>query len=293
MTFGADSTTDEVLAGVDLTGTVVVVTGATAGLGLETARVCAAHGATVVMAVRDPGSAVAAEAAAVVGGDHHLVACDLTALASVRAAAAAIAERWGRVDVLVDNAGVMATPPGTTADGFELQLGTNHLGHFALTALLAPALADDARVVVVSSLGHMVSGIDTADPHFRSRPYEKWQAYGQSKTANILFARGLAARGITAYSVHPGMVGTDLLRYLPAEERAAVEDRPATGPSAIRTVPVGAATIVWAIVAEGVPSGSYLADCAVAEPAPHAVDPEVQAWLWAFSEAETGIAFPT
>jgi len=293
MTFGAEHTTDDVLAGVDLAGTVVVVTGASTGLGLETARACAAHGATVVMAVRDPGAPAALAALATVGVNGHLVACDLTSLASVRAAAAEIAERWGRVDVLVNNAGVMATPAGTTVEGFELQLGVNHLAHFALTARLAPVLADDARVVNVSSRGHLIAGVDVDDPHWRTREYDKWRAYGQSKSANVLFTRGLAERGISANAVHPGMIGTDLYRYLPAEERAMVEARPAGSEGTTKTIPQGAATIVWAAVADGVPNGGYLADCAVEEAAAHATDPEMVAWLWAFSESEIGESFPT
>jgi len=290
MTLGADSTTDDVLAGTDLTGQVWVVTGATTGLGLETARVAAARGATVVMAVRNPDAATDAQSA--VGPDGHLVACDLTSLASVRAAAAEIAERWPRVDVLVANAGVMATPAGVTDDGFELQLGTNHLGHFLFVARLAPALADDGRVVVVSSRAHFISGVDVDDPHYRTREYDKWQAYGQSKTANILFARGLAQRGFTARSVHPGMIGTALYRYLPDAERAAVEARPAGSEGTVKSIPQGAATIVWAAVGAGIPNGAYLADCAVTQPAEHATDPETADWLWAFSEREVGEVFP-
>jgi len=290
MNFGPDSTTDDVLAGTDLTGQVWVVTGASTGLGLEVARAAAGRGATVAMAVRNPASATDAQSA--VGRDSHLVACDLASLASVRAAAAEIAERWHRVDVLVANAGVMATPAGLTADGYELQLGTNHLGHFLLTALLVPVLADRGRVVVVSSRGHFVSGVDVDDPHFRARAYDKWQAYGQSKTANILFARGLAERGFTAFSVHPGKIGTELYRYLPDSERAAVEERPAGSEGSVKSIPQGAATIVWAAVGAGIPNGAYLADCAVAQPAGHATDPEMADWLWAFSEREVGEVFP-
>ena len=291
MTFGAETTTDEVLAGVDLTGQVWVVTGATAGLGLEVARAAAAHGATVVGAVRDPGTEAARATAAAVGERGQVVAVDLTSLATVRAGAAAIVAAHPRIDVLVNNAGVMATPAGVTADGFELQLGTNHLGHFALTAALAGAFGPDTRVVNVSSRGHLVSGVDFDDPHFRTREYNKWVAYGQSKTANVLFTLGLAERGITAYAVHPGMIGTDLYRYLPDEERAMVEARPAGSEGTTKTIPQGAATILWAAVADGVPNGAYLADCAVEEASPHATDPEAVARLWAFSEAEVGEAW--
>jgi NAD(P)-dependent dehydrogenase (short-subunit alcohol dehydrogenase family) len=186
----------------------------------------------------------------------------------------------------------MATPEGRTADGFELQLGTNHLGHFLFTALLAPAFERDTRVVNVSSRGHLGSGMVWDDPHYRTREYNKWQSYGQSKTANILFTLGLAQRGVTAYAVHPGMIVTDLYRHLPDEERIALENRPASSDgTATKTVSQGAATIVWAATADGIPSGSYLADCAVAEAAPHATDPEDVARLWTWSEEQVGETF--
>ena len=295
MAFGPTSTTDDVLSGVDLTGRVAVVTGAAVGLGLETARALAGRGAQVAMTVRDPAKGDVARET--VGPNGELVTLDLASLDSVRAGAAAVLERWADIDLLVNNAGVMATPAGLTADGFELQLGTNHLGHFLFTALLAPALrdpakGDGARIVNVSSRGHLGSGIDWDDPHYRTREYNKWQAYGQSKTANILFTRGLAQRGFTAYAVHPGMIVTDLYRYLPDEERAAVENRPASSDgTATKTVPQGAATIVWAATAHGIPSGSYLADCAVAEAAPHATDDDDVARLWAWSEEQVGQTF--
>ena len=290
MVFGAVSTTDEVLEGVDLTGKVAVVTGASVGLGLETARAMAAHGAHVVMAMRDPANAV--EARDVVGPNGELVALDLASLDAVRAGAGAVLDRQPEIDVLVNNAGVMATPPGRTADGFELQLGTNHLGHFLFTALLAPALRDGSRIVNVSSRGHLGSGIHWDDPHYETREYNKWQAYGQSKTANILFTRGLARRGFTAYAVHPGMIVTELYRYLPDDERAAVQNRPASSDGTpTKTVPQGAATIVWAATGDGIASGSYLADCQVAEAAAHATDPDEVERLWTWSEEQVGQTF--
>jgi NAD(P)-dependent dehydrogenase (short-subunit alcohol dehydrogenase family) len=290
MGFGAQSTTDDVLAGVDLSGTVAVVTGASVGLGLEAARALAAHGADVVMTARDLDKG--AEARDVVGPNADLVALDLASLDRVRAGAAAVLDCHPRVDLLVNNAGVMATPEGRTTDGFELQLGTNHLGHFLFTALLAPAFVRDTRVVNVSSRGHLGSGMVWDDPHYRTREYNKWQSYGQSKTANILFTLGLAERGVTAYAVHPGMIVTDLYRHLPDEERSALENRPASSDgTATKTVSQGAATIVWAATADGIPSGSYLADCAVAEAAPHATDPEDVARLWTWSEEQVGETF--
>jgi NAD(P)-dependent dehydrogenase (short-subunit alcohol dehydrogenase family) len=290
MAFGPTTTTDEVLAGVDLTGKVAVVTGASVGLGLETARGLAAHGAQVAMAMRDPATGAAARD--VVGENGELVALDLASLDAVRSGAAAILDRHREIDVLVNNAGVMATPEGRTADGFELQLGTNHLGHFLFTALLAPALRDGSRIVNVSSRGHLGSGMDWDDPHYETRPYNKWQAYGQSKTANILFTRGLAQRGFTSYAVHPGMIITELYRYLPDDERAAVQNRPTSSDgTATKTVEQGAATIVWAATGDGIPSGSYLADCQIAEAAPHATGHDDVMRLWTWSEEQVGQSF--
>jgi NAD(P)-dependent dehydrogenase (short-subunit alcohol dehydrogenase family) len=240
--------------------------------------------------MRDPANAV--EARDVVGPNGELVALDLASLDAVRAGAGAVLDRQPEIDVLVNNAGVMATPPGRTADGFELQLGTNHLGHFLFTALLAPALRDGSRIVNVSSRGHLGSGIHWDDPHYETREYNKWQAYGQSKTANILFTRGLARRGFTAYAVHPGMIVTELYRYLPDDERAAVQNRPASSDGTpTKTVPQGAATIVWAATGDGIASGSYLADCQVAEAAAHATDPDEVERLWTWSEEQVGQTF--
>ena len=288
-TYGPETTSDEVLEGVDLTGKVVVVTGASSGLGLDAARAMAAHGAEVVMAVRDPiGAAAAAET---VGPNGHLVELDLASLGQVRTAAAAITERWPRIDVVVNNAGVMSTPPGRTAEGFDLQLGVNHLGHFLLTALLAPALGPSARIVNTTSLGHMVSGMRWDDPHFRVSDYEKWQAYGQSKTANILFTLGLAQRGYTAYAVHPGMIMTELYRHLSTEELAGMHSRSSGYEPGLKTVPQGSATLVWAATADGIPSGSYLADCQIGEAAAHATDPADAERLWRWSEEQVGQTF--
>jgi NAD(P)-dependent dehydrogenase (short-subunit alcohol dehydrogenase family) len=226
-----------------------------------------------------------------IGGDTRSVRLDLTSLDSVRDAAAEILEHCSRIDVLVNNAGVMATPMERTQEGFELQLGTNHLGHFLLTALLAPGLDESSRVVNVSSLGHMVAGMHWDDPHFGDRPYNKWEAYGQSKTANILFTLGLAERGYRAYSVHPGKVATDLYRHMDSEDQAAMQQAPSAS-SDLKTAAQGAATIAWAAIAGDLPSGSYLADCAVAVAAPHATDPSQVERLWAWSEEQVGQRFP-
>lgn len=279
MSYGPDTTADEILGGVDLAGKVFVVTGASSGLGQALAERLLAGGAVVVHAVRDPSA---------VTGTGEVVPLDLASLSSVRSAAQAILGAHDRIDVLVNNAGVMATPEARTADGFELQLGTNHLGHFLLTALLAPAIGPRARIVNTSSLGHLVSGMRWDDPHFRTTPYDKWQAYGQSKTANILFTRGLAARGFTAYAVHPGAIDTGLFRHLSDTELAFTRQ---ASESEMRSPAQGIATIVWAATADGIPSGSYLADCQVADALPHATDPAESERLWTWSQEQVGHTF--
>ena len=230
MAFGPETTTTEVLDGVDLSGKTAVVTGASAGLGAETARSLASVGAHVVMAVRDADKGRAAAAGikeAVPDASLELGTVDLASLDSVRAFADWLLERHDRIDLLINNAGVMACPLGRTAEGFEMQLGTNHLGHFLLTTLVAPALlaAAPARVVNLSSRGHQRSDMQWDDPHYRERPYDKWEAYGQSKTANALFALQLDALardvGVRAFSVHPGGIFTPLQRYLTKEEMVA------------------------------------------------------------------------
>jgi NAD(P)-dependent dehydrogenase (short-subunit alcohol dehydrogenase family) len=168
-------------------------------------------------------------------------------------------------------------------------MATNHLGHFLLTALLAPSFAPTARIVNTTSRGHMIAGINSHDPHFMTTPYDKWRAYGQSKTANILFTRGLAERGLDAYAVHPGAIDTGLTRHLEGEELEFVAHASA-GES--KTLQQGAATLLWAATSVGIPSGSYLADCQIAEAAGHATAPEAVEALWAWSEQEVRQAFP-
>lgn len=302
MAFDVDTTTDEVVAGIDLSGRTAVVTGATSGLGLETARVLASVGARVVLCGRD--EAKGARAVGHVGHGATFQALDLADLADVRAGADGLLTTLDRLDVLVNNAGVMACPLGRTADGFERQFGTNHLGHFLLTARLFPLLVASApaRVVNLSSQGHLIAGVDLDDPNYEHREYDKWEAYGQSKTANVLFTRELERRfgdhGLHAYAIHPGMVMTELGRHL---DRADVEgitqrarNRPANGPSTtMKQVGTGAATQVWAATADDLPGGSYLADCAVSDQlADHATDDETATRLWALSEALVGAAFP-
>lgn len=299
------STTDEVVAGLDLTGRTALVTGVSAGLGVETARALTSVGARVIGAARDLGKAKAA----LDGLDVELVELDLADLSSVRACAETVLELAPSLNVLVNNAGVMAPPLLRTAQGFELQLGTNHLGHFLLTRLLEPALVAGApsRVVNVSSRGHLRAGMDFDDPHWHTRPYDKWKAYGQSKSANVLFTVELERRwgssGVHAYALHPGVIMTELSRHLTAEDLAALSSgaRPGGGQLTLVDVPTGAATQVWAATSpelEG-QGGLYLEDCAVAGPtpgdgsagyAPWAVDPDAARSLWDWSEREVGLA---
>lgn len=286
---GKPETADDVLADKDLHGRVVVVTGASGGLGRETARALSSRGAEVGLLLRNAANSADALPD---GGASNVVELDLASLTSVRSAADQLLKRCPRIDVLVNNAGVMATPLGRTQQGFELQLGVNHLGHFLLTALLTPALDASSRVVNVTSLGHAVSGMHWDDPHYVNRPYNKWEAYGQSKTANILFTLGLAERGYRSYAVHPGRIATDLYRHLDESELAAMQGRSADAPTDTKTAAQGAATIVWATVVDGIPAGSYLADCEVAMAAPHATDPVEVKRLWSWSEEQVGQRFP-
>ncbi|MGE0388002.1 MAG: oxidoreductase [Gammaproteobacteria bacterium] len=312
MIFDQNSTTDEVLAGIRLDGRTALVTGANTGLGTETARALAAAGARVIMTARNAERGAAALAqvrAQVPGAEVELVDLDLTSLASVRACAQAVLARHDRLHLLINNAGVMATPFERTRDGFELQMGTNHLGHFLLAGLLAPALlrAAPARVVAVSSLGHYWSDIRWDDPNWERTPYDKWQAYGQSKTANILFAveldRRLWERGVNAFSLHPGAIHTELGRYMTPEDLANVAKMAEQGATQWKTVPQGAASSVWAATAPGLVTqgGAYIQDCQVQRVgdfnsrvghAPWARDLQSAARLWELSERMVGQAFP-
>lgn len=305
-TYGPETTTDEVIAGVDLSGRTALVTGANSGLGQETARVLAGAGAHVVLTARD--AAKGAEAVAAVtegtGGDVSVEAgvLDLTSLASVREFAAWFLTRHDRLDLLVNNAGVMATPFGRTADGFELQFGTNHIGHFLLTNLLVPALlrGAPARVVNLSSGGHVASDIRWDDPNFTSSDYHPWIAYGQSKTANVLFTveldRRLAARGVRSYAVHPGMIRTNLGRHMTKDQGSALQAKITRADMpAMKSVPAGAATQVWAAVAPELADvgGVYVEDCHISDKhAAWALDPASAARLWTLSEELVGEKFP-
>src|SRR3984893_6782006 len=262
--FGATSTTDDVLSGVSLAGKRILVTGVSAGLGVETARALAAHGAQVIGAARNLGKAEGAtarvrEAASTGGGSFDLIALDLASLKSVRACADALLAKGAPFDVLIANAGVMATPFGHTTDGFETQFGTNHLGHFVFVNRLAPLIRSGGRLVNLSSAGHRYSNVHLEDPNFERTPYEPFVAYGRSKTANILFAvefdRRHRNRAVRAAAVHPGGIQTELDRHLdPTQLRKMIEhlnQQLATerkAPSQLKTIPQGAATSVWTAV---------------------------------------------
>lgn len=219
--FGATSTTEDVLSGVDLKGKRVLVTGVSAGLGVETARSLVAHGAQVVGAARDLNKAIVAtkqvQKDTANGGSFELVELDLANLKSVRACADALLAKGQPFDFVIANAGVMATPFGHTADGFETQFGTNHLGHFVLVNRIASLIRDGGRLINLSSAGHRYSNVDLDDPNFERTLYEPFVAYGRSKTANILFAVAFDKRhrdrGVRAAAVHPGGIRTELGRY--------------------------------------------------------------------------------
>ena len=275
-TFGAESTADEVLEGVNLSGKRVLVTGVSAGLGVETARSVVAHGGTVVGTARDLSKARTALAQA--GNPAvDLVEMDLASLASVRKAADDLLARAKPFDVIIANAGVMACPQGKTQDGFETQFGTNHLGHFVFVNKLVPLLKSGARVVTLSSAGHQISDVDIEDPNFERTPYQAFTAYGRSKTANILYAVALDSRlkgrGVRATSIHPGGIQTELSRHLTPElidQMRARIAKAATNPGQpfrFKNVPQGSATSVWSsfVGASDAVGAHYCEDCHVCE----------------------------
>lgn len=279
-TFGAESTADEVLQGVDLSGKRVLVTGTSAGLGVETARSLAAHGATVVGTARDLNKAQHALKEAFPAGSVpiDLVEADLASLKSVRKAAADLIARGKPFDVIIANAGVMACPQGKTQDGFETQFGTNHLGHFVLVNKLVPILKSGGRIVTLSSAGHQLSDVDIEDPNFERTPYQPFTAYGRSKTANILYAVALDSRlkgrGVRATSIHPGGIQTELGRHLTPELIAQMMARinkgaaPGSAPAfRFKTVPQGSATSVWSgfVASPDAVGAHYCEDCHVCE----------------------------
>ncbi|WP_197379390.1 SDR family NAD(P)-dependent oxidoreductase [Mycolicibacterium mengxianglii] len=309
--FGAKSTADEVLSDVDLNGKRFLVTGASSGIGLETARALAARGAHVVGTARNLAKAKAAASALGVAsgiGGLDWVQLDLSSLRSVRAAADTLLADGRPFDAIIANAGVMATPFGQTADGFETQFGTNHLGHFALVTRLEPLLVDNGRLIVLSSQAHRVSDIDLEDPNFTAQEYDPMVAYGRSKTANALFAvefdRRHRDRGIRAAAVMPGNSLTDVARHFSPEDLQNLfstvgKARADAGlpPGELKEVSQAAATSVWAAVVADKDEigGQYLEDCAVAPaddiPNPfadgvrsYALDPGSAKQLWAKSE---------
>jgi NAD(P)-dependent dehydrogenase (short-subunit alcohol dehydrogenase family) len=307
--FGFGSTTDDVLADADLTGVNVVVTGTSAGLGVETARALAVRGAAVVGVVRDIDKA-RTNLDAVGATDVRLYQADLASLASVRAFTDQfLADGHDRIDVLIANAGIMACPQGVTTDGFELQFGTNHLGHFVLVNRLLPLLltGTPARVVMLSSAGHRLSDVSLDDPGFDRTPYDAWVAYGRAKTANVLFAveldRRLRDRGVRATALHPGGIITELGRHLTDETLNAMIAARGDRKVEFKDVPQGAATTVWAgfVAAADEVGGQYCEDCAVAPVTDdpnvspgvmrYALDTKTAAKLWTRSEELVGETF--
>ncbi len=313
--FAHASTTDDVLEGIDLTGTSVFVTGANSGLGQETARAMAARGAHVILAGRDQGkldASVAGIRENVPGAQLDTLTVDLGSLENIRAATSRARQRFDKIDILINNAGVMATPFQHTADGFEMQLGTNPLGHFALTGELFPLIERGAnrRIVNLSSRAHHMAPFDFEDPNFTRRPYDPWASYGQAKTANVLFTVGLEQRyavlGIHAYAVHPGGINTNLGRHLSEEMAAALMARVTKSDSNFqwKSIPQGAATSCWAATAEELEGrgGVYCEDCHVAEVndesanggvRSYAINPSYAERLWKLSEELTGVQYPS
>ena len=311
MAFGFNSTTDDVLAGVDLTGKTILVTGASGGLGEETARALAARGASVTIAARSQDKLDAA-AARIGKGTGNTVETGLLALdrpESVRTFAEAWMAGHDQLNILINNAGVMACPLSRTKEGWEMQFATNHLGHFLLTNLLLPALKKGApgRVVNLSSAAHLYATVDLEDPNFVSRDYNPQVAYGQSKTANIWFTRELDKRlagdGIRAFAVQPGGIHTDLGRHMSQEQLNATLQYMEDQGVALKTIPQGAATTCWGATSSDLKGkgGGYLEDCGVAGPspgpeeplgyAPHAVDARGAANLWVLSNKLLGTEF--
>jgi NAD(P)-dependent dehydrogenase (short-subunit alcohol dehydrogenase family) len=312
--FGATSTTDEVLRSINLSGKRVLVTGVSAGLGVETARALAAHGADVIGAARDLSKAQAAteqvRAQAASGGSLELIQLDLASLDSVRRCADGLLAASKSFDLIIANAGVMACPKGTTVDGFETQFGTNHLGHFVLVNRIASLLKAGSRLVNLASAGHRYADVDLEDPNFEHTPYEEFIAYGRSKTANVLFAvefdRRHKTRGVRATAVHPGGIRTELSRHLTPDvlqkliaEINASQPKGAA-PFSYKSIPQGAATSVWAACVADADTigGRYCEDCHVAEIVttpglrggvqPYALDPQRAQALWQKSEEMVG-----
>jgi NAD(P)-dependent dehydrogenase (short-subunit alcohol dehydrogenase family) len=321
--FGATSTTDDVLSGVNLKGKRILVTGVSAGLGVETARSLAAHGAQVVGTARDLNKAKAAteqvrKDAAANGGSFELVELDLANLKSARACADRLLAKAEPLDVVIANAGVMATPFRHTADGFETQFGTNHLGHFVLVNRIASLIRDGGRLINLSSSGHRYANVDLDDPNFERTSYEPFVAYGRSKTANILFAVAFDERhrghGVRAAAVHPGGIRTELDRHIDSSRLGKIVEEinqqlaaQGKAPFQFKTVPQGAATSVWAAVVAPADEigGRYCENCHVGQVVPddatitavsegvrgYALDAKNAETLWKKSEELVGESF--
>ena len=313
--FGARSTAAEVVAGLSLVGRRAMVTGGASGLGFETSSALAAAGAHVTLAVRNVSQGYQAASAILTAHPRAVVSVatlDLSDLASVAQCTADWTATRQPLDILINNAAIMACPLTRTAQGWEAQFATNHIGHFALTTALLPVLrhaadqSGDARVVCLSSSGHKLGSVDFDDLHFERRAYDKWVAYGQAKSANALFARALhlrfGAAGITANAVHPGGIMTGLQKFLPLEEMRAMgwlkpDDTPL---DLFKTPQQGASTSVWAATAPALRGlgGMYLEDCrqgVLAEKgnrlsgyAPHIMDDPAAGRLWEVSAAMAG-----
>ena len=320
---GATSTTEDVLSGVDLRGKRILVTGVSAGLGVETARSLAAHGAQVVGAARDLAKAENTTAqvrkdAAANSGSFELVGLDLADLKSVRACADELLKKKEPFDVVIANAGVMATPLGHTADGFETQFGTNHLGHFVLVNRIARLIRAGGRLINLSSSGHRYSNVDLQDPSFEHTPYDPFVAYGRSKTANILFAVAFDKRqrshGVRAAAVHPGGIRTELARHVDSTRIEKIVEEinqqlaaQGKGPFQWKTIAQGAATSVWAAVVAAADEigGRYCENCHVGHIVPdhvtitaisegvraYALDENNAEALWKKSEELVGESF--
>ena len=315
--FNAKSTADEVLSGVNLNGKRILITGASSGIGLETARSLVSHGASIVGTVRNLGKAEAVtalilDAAAQGGGRFEFIELELASLQSISACADKLLANGSQFDVIIANAGIMATPFGRTVDGFEVQFGTNYLGHFALINQIEPLLANNGRLVVLSSQAHRAADVDLEDPNFEQQAYDPFVAYGRAKTATSLFAvefdKRHRNRGIRAASVMPGNSPTNLTRHFSQEDLQGLlenvgKTRAEAGlpPGELKDIAQAAATTVWAAIVADKDEigGRYLEDCAVApiddSPNPfadgvrsYALDANKAALLWEKTEEMVG-----
>ena len=307
--FGYRSTARDVVEGQDLSGKAIVVTGGYSGIGTETVRALAGAGASVIVGARRPDAA--REMLSEMDGEIAILELDLSDPASIDAFAGEVSGKVEKLDILINNAAIMASPLMRDARGYEMQFATNHLGHFQLTARLWPLLksADGARVVTLSSTGHRLDTVHVDDPNYEHREYKKWPAYGQAKSANALFALELDKRGephsVRSFAVHPGGIATPLARHLTREEEIAMgwRDEEGTVHEAFKSPEEGASTTVWCAVSpllDGM-GGVYCEDCDIAAPGDpnvpmkgvqtHARDEDLAAALWAKSEELTGVSF--